>query len=166
MAQTKIIGGGMSSDKVIQAGVEQAVDPQFLAGRIAMRPLDYSGFGSVLGHYRAIAVASGVNGLTAAQIIQSIRWNPPVAQFKVLTRYAALLEVLTAITTACVFDLQAFVFRGATGNASGTGSTTLTFGGNNQKDAHVHGSVALRPGRRNPHGPGRRPADHRLHRQD
>lgn len=94
---------------------------------VVLRPFDTG-----LGHYRAISLAAAVNGLTAGQIIASLTWRAP-SPFFVLTRLSAQFEVLTAITTACVLDLKAFVFRGASAVASGTGSTTLTLTGNNQK---------------------------------
>ncbi len=86
----------------------------------------------VMGHYRAISLAAAVNGLTAAQIIASLTWRAPSPYF-VLTRLAAQVEVITAVTTACVLDLKAFVFRGASAVATGSGSTVLTLTGNNQK---------------------------------
>ncbi len=51
--QTKIIGGGVGTPGV---GQEMAVDPTFLAARVALRPLDYAGLGQVLGLSRASAV--------------------------------------------------------------------------------------------------------------
>lgn len=133
-------------------GAQEFVDPAWGAQRVIQRPLDYTLGGQLLGHYRAVAFASGINGLTAAQIVQSIRFVDPAAvgsapsRYLVLLRYAACLEVLTAITTAPVFDLQSFVFRGSTGASSGTASTTLTLSGNNQKARVTMGSALLANG--------------------
>jgi hypothetical protein len=42
MPQTQVLG---------KSGNPLEVDPQYLAARIALRPLDYTGQGKVLGHY-------------------------------------------------------------------------------------------------------------------
>lgn len=87
----------------------------------------------LLGQYRAVSVAASVRGLTAGQIIATLTWANANNNF-VLTRLACQLEVVTAITTAPIFDLAAYVFRGAAGNSSGSASTTISLVGNYQDD--------------------------------
>lgn len=152
MQSQQLVGGDTVAPSTGQVfpGLEEKlfVEPAWNAARVAMRPLDYAHLGQLLGHYRAVAFASGVNGLTAAQIIQSIRWvdlNSP-SRYMVPLRFAVSLEVLTAVTAAPVFDLQSFVFRGSTGNSSGAGSTTLTLTGNNQKQRVGMGPTILGSG--------------------
>jgi hypothetical protein len=123
-------------------GVPQIIDPSGGA-RINLRPLDYTispnPTAAVLGHYRAITFSGACNTITAGLILASLRWADPSRLF-VLTRLAMAIEVLTAITAAPVFDAQAFIFRGSTGNASGSGSSVLTMTGANQKTRASMGS--------------------------
>src|SRR5437879_1402314 len=100
MAQTKIIGGGAAGDAgVIAAGKEQAVDPLYLAARIAMRPLDYTGQGRILGHYMTgqrsgeIAATLGAGGKLA-----SIRW-PDLSTFLVLLRLKIGISISADVTS-------------------------------------------------------------------
>ena len=65
MAQTKVIGGGS-----IQPGVELAVDPTFLAARVAMRPLVYAAQGEVLGHYSAVQASGTTITLAAGDVVR------------------------------------------------------------------------------------------------
>lgn len=108
-------------------------DPTHLASRVSVRPLEYKNGSQILGHYRAVTFSGAVASISAAGILASLRWAD-ASRYFVLQRLAANIEVLTAITTAPVFDLAAFVFRGSTGNATGSGSSTLTGGANNQKN--------------------------------
>lgn len=115
------------------------VDPSFGAIRTSVRPLEYQYPGTVLGHYRAVAFSGAVNTISAAGILQSIRWVSSNA-LMVLERYSVITEITAAITVAAPIDIAAFVFRGASAASSGSGSTTLTgaLGSNNQK---VRGSM-------------------------
>ncbi len=113
-------------------------DPLWSAGRVSQRPLDYTTTvpGSSIagtGHYRAVAYSGAAAVLSTTDIIASLRWTDANRYF-VLTRLAMNVEVLTNVTVAPVFDAAAYVFRGSTGNASGTNSTTLTLTGDNNKD--------------------------------
>jgi hypothetical protein len=113
-------------------------DSIYDAVRTSNRPLDHNGYG----HYRAVTYSGAAAGLTAGQIISSLWWKDTSRKF-VLTRLAMNIEVLTAITTACVFDAQAFVTRGITAASSGAGSSTLAATGNFQKAQANMGSSLL-----------------------
>ncbi len=105
MAQTKVIGGGS-----IQPGVELAVDPTFLAGRVAMRPLEYTAVGEVLGHYSAVQVSGTTITLAAADVVASIRWTD-TSHYFVLTRIKVGWACNTITTTTTTMDLSATVLR-------------------------------------------------------
>src|SRR5437016_167328 len=115
MAQTKIIGGGVAGPQVITPGVEQAIDPQYLAARIAMRPLDYTGQGKVLGHY-AVGQRSGEIAATlgAAGKLASIRWAPPDGtSYLVLQRIKLGLSISADVTSAAIEQAyKATIVRG------------------------------------------------------
>ncbi len=91
---------------------QQQVDPLWLAARIALRPLDYTGQGAVLGHY-SVAQQSGDIAATlgAAAHVARIRWTDP-------TRYCVLLgirvgwTVTAAVTVAVPMDMRAIIARG------------------------------------------------------
>lgn len=74
MPNTVIVGGGTIADGA-NPGVPQAVDPTFLAARIAMRPLDYATKGRVLGHYSTFQRSGEIAAtLGATGALASIRW--------------------------------------------------------------------------------------------
>lgn len=132
MADMNIIieGGGSNNFGV---GSEMIIDPTFSAPRVSIRPLEYTqSGGTVLGHYRAVGLSGAVNTISAAGILNSLRWADSSRLF-VLLRLSAQAWVASAITATATIDLQAFIFRGSTSNASGSGSSTVTFTGNNQK---------------------------------
>ena len=115
MAQTKIIGGGApGSASVLASGVEQAVDPLYLAARMAIRPLDYTvAGGGVLGHY-AVAQTSGSIAATptALDVHASIRWAPTITNtYLVLMRLKLGYGVVSAVTTAVRMAYQASIAR-------------------------------------------------------
>lgn len=113
-------------------GYVQEVDPTFLAARYSLRPLDYNMNGYSGGGYRAVSFSGAVNTISAAGILASLRWADASRTFKLL-RLAVVTHISSAVTTATPIDVQAFLFRGSTGNASGSGSSTLTMTGQNQK---------------------------------
>src|ERR1700730_11333530 len=100
MAQTKLIGGGLSSQGT--PGVEQMIDPTFWAARIALRPLDYASKGNILGHY-AVGQRSGEIPATlgAAAPRARIRWAPPDGKsFFVLMRLKLGMSISADVTSA------------------------------------------------------------------
>lgn len=118
MAQTKIIGGGApGSPQVNATGIEQAIDPLYLASRVSLRPLDYTGDGAVLGHY-AVALKSGATvSLAANAPVARIRWAPSAALnnvFCVIHRIKVGWTVGGAITAAVQMDFDAIIARGFT----------------------------------------------------
>lgn len=91
-------------------GTAQAIDPTFNAARVALRPLDYSHLGVVLGHY-AVAQASGATvSLAAAAMLASMRWSD-ASRLCVLMRIRAGWSITGAVTAATVMDLQAVIAR-------------------------------------------------------
>lgn len=116
MSQTKIIGGGAAGAAgVLAVGVEQAVDPLFLAARIVLKPADYSGFGKVLGHY-AVGQRSGEIAATlgAAAHLARVRWAPPDGtSFFVLERLKLGLSISADVTSAAIEQAyKATIVRG------------------------------------------------------
>ncbi len=105
MAQTKVIGGGP-----IQPGVELAVDPTFLAGRIALRPLEYAAAGEVLGHYSAVQISGSTLTLAIADVVASLRWFD-LSHYLVLTRIKVAWACNSAVPAATTMDLAATVVR-------------------------------------------------------
>lgn len=106
MAQTQILGGG-----TLQPGVALAVDPLFAAARVALRPLDYSNAGQLLGHY-AVAQASGASvSLGALAHAASLRWAD-TTRYCVLMRIKAGWSVTAAVTAATPMDMRAIIARG------------------------------------------------------
>jgi hypothetical protein len=106
MPQTQIIGGGN-----LQPGVPLAVDPLYQAARVAMRPLDYTNQGQLLGHY-AVAQASGATvSLGAGAHLGSLRWTD-TTRFLVLMYLRASWSITGAVTAATPMDLQAIIARG------------------------------------------------------
>ncbi|SRR5712691_4424938 len=123
--QTKIIGGG-----VVNPGVELAVDPTFLAARVALRPLDFAQLGQILGHYRVSFITGTTVSIGAAGILAYLRWTD-ASRFLVLMRAEVGISVPAAITAATVVDCGIFVARGSTAAGAGGGAIGLT--NNNQK---------------------------------
>ncbi len=116
--QTKIIGGGPAGNpQSIATGVEAAVDPLYAAFRIAMRPLDYTSDGAVLGHY-AVAQKSGATvNIGALGHVGRIRWAPSAGTnnlFCVLMRIKVGFSFISAITVAVQMDFDAVIHRGYT----------------------------------------------------
>lgn len=62
---------------------EMAIDPAFLAGRVALYPLDYAWAGQVLGHYRYLDKTSG-STWNAGDALSAMRWPAPDAYFVLL----------------------------------------------------------------------------------
>lgn len=111
MAQTKIIGGGTSAQGT--PGAEFAVDPTFLAGRIALKPIEYAGQGKVLGHYGVCQQSGAVvnSTLSAADHLGSIRWSDS-STYLVLLRVRVGVNVQTAITIILETDVKLSIARG------------------------------------------------------
>lgn len=121
MAQTKVLGNDGAS--------VLAVDPTFLAARIAARPLEYAGYGRVLGHY-AVAQRSGtiVNStLGALGHVASIR-NPDPSAFVVLRRIKVGWSVMTAISIGLEINFRAIIARGFSVDFT-TASTAISMAG-------------------------------------
>ena len=113
MAQTKVLGG--AGPAVILPGFEQAVDPLYQAARIALRPLDYSTQGSVLGHYATGQKSGATVSIGAAGHIGRVRWAPTVANtFCVLMRIKVGWATISTVTTAVQMDFDAIIHRGYT----------------------------------------------------
>jgi hypothetical protein len=121
------------------------VDPTWNASRSAFKPIDYAMLGQVLGHYRVVSKSGATLGLAASAVLASLRWVD-ATRFFVLLRLAAQAYVTVQTTTATPIDLASYVFRGSTGNSSGTGSSTITFTGDNQKSRKNMGSSLLAAG--------------------
>ena len=133
----KIVGGGAA-----QPGTEQAVDPTFLAARVALRPYDYGNFGQILGHYKVAFAFSVVAGNGTSSLI-SLRYAPGGQSFFVLTKLRWMQALLTtAFTTQQIVDIQATIARGFTASDTGAGST-FTPVGNNQKARTAMGSSGV-----------------------
>jgi hypothetical protein len=116
--QSILIGGGVAGDpQVIAVGKPATVDPLYLASRIALRPLDYTGQGAVLGHY-AVAQKSGATAsIGAAGHVGRIRWAPAASLnnvFCVPLRIKAGWIVTGAVTAATPMDFDAIIARGFT----------------------------------------------------
>lgn len=117
----------------------QKVDPSQLAARVSIRPLEWSdpNLGPTLGHYRAVLVSGATNSLAAAAVLASLRWA--VNNFLVLMRITAWAGIQTALTAvADMNEINAFIFRGSTGNAAA--GTAISFTGTNQKTRQTMGS--------------------------
>ena len=108
MPQTQLIGGGN-----LQPGVPLAVDPFYQAARIALRPLDYSNVGQLLGHFAVAQVSGATLNIGAAGHIGSIRWTD-TTRYLVLMRIRAGWSVTAAVTAAVPADLRAIIARGFT----------------------------------------------------
>lgn len=121
MPQTQIIGGGLRDP-----GTPLAVDPTFLAARVALRPLEYAQVGQVLGHYGCAQVSGATVSIGAAGILGSIRWSDST-RFLVLMGLRAGWAVTGAVTLAAVMDLQASIARGFTVDFT-TASTAAALG--------------------------------------
>ena len=99
------------------AGNIWEVDPLFLAGRVAMCPLEYRGVGNVLGHYgvaQRSGAIDGVTPLTANSHIAGVRWAPSATAYFVLLRLRFGLTVTTAVTISLQKAYAAFILRGFT----------------------------------------------------
>lgn len=103
--KTNVLGDG---------DVQLAVDRTFKAARIALRPLDYSSEGRILGHY-AVAQRSGelVATIGALGHLASMRWSDGTA-YCVLMRIKAGWSVSGAVTTAVEMNLRAIIARAFT----------------------------------------------------
>src|SRR5712691_7553368 len=100
--QVKIVGGG-----IVSPGVEMAVDPTFLAARVAIKPAEYAQNGQILGHYRqAASTAAILAGANA--VLFSLRWADPSRYF-VLMRLSASVTTVAAITAQRTDPLVATV---------------------------------------------------------
>ena len=105
----------MPSTKVVgSTGVELAVDPTFLAARMALRPLEHASKGRVLGHY-AVAQRSGELAATIGALghLASLRWADDTT-YCVLMRIKAGWSISGAVTTAVEMNLRAIIARGFT----------------------------------------------------
>ena len=117
-----------------------AVDPTFLAARVAFRPLDYQGEGQVLGHYK-VGLKTGAIAATlgAASDLVSFQWNPTISAFAVLMSISVAVAIQTGVTTGVPLDLEAFNVRSFTVQAA-AGGGAVTFGAQNQKNRSTMGS--------------------------
>jgi hypothetical protein len=110
-------------DSVQNPGISEEVDPSFRAGRISLRPLEYTTLqGKILGHY-SIVGTSAASAFAAASNQFAARWADPT-NFMVLMRLWASLQVVTAVTAQSLAPLMAFIARGYT-IRDATGATAL-----------------------------------------
>ncbi len=111
MAQTKILGGGTASQGT--PGAELGIDPTTLAAHIALKPIEYTGQGKVLGHYGVCQQSGAVvnSTLSAADKLASIRWSDP-STYLVLLRIRGGVNVQTAISIVLETDVKATIVRG------------------------------------------------------
>ncbi len=119
------------------SNVETQVDPSGLASRMSLRPLEWTGSGRTLGHYRMTFVTGTTVSISAGGLLAYLRWTDP-SSYAVLLRIDASVAVSAAITAATVADLAAFVGRGST--AAGSGGNAMSVAGNNQKNRGLFGS--------------------------
>ena len=105
---TNIVGANIAN----QIAVGLAVDPTFLAARVALRPLEYQSQGRILGHY-AVAQRSGELAATIGALghLASVRWSDATA-YMVLLRLKVGWSVSGAITTAVEMNMRAIIARG------------------------------------------------------
>lgn len=105
------------------------VDPLFMAGRVAMAPLEYKGVGSVLGHY-AVAHRSGSIAATLGALAHSasVRWSDST-RYMVLLRIKVGITIITAVTAAVETVFRAIIARGFsvdfTTNSTATDMATI-----------------------------------------
>ena len=132
---TTLVGGPSG----ISTGTPLAVDPTFLAARIAARPLEYAGEGQVLGHYKVgLKTGTFTAGFTAAQDIAAFQWSPAISAFAVLTRVTVGYVIVATTTESSPPDIQMFNARGFT--AQDTGGAAVVFGSQNQKNRSTMGN--------------------------
>ncbi len=116
--QTKVVGGGPAgSPQLISTGTELAVDPLYAAARIALRPLDYTSDGAILGHYMVAQKSGATVSIGALGHVGRIRWAPAASLnnvFCVLLRLRVGFSIISAITTAVQMDFDATIHRGYT----------------------------------------------------
>ena len=132
---TTLVGGPTG----LSTGTPLAIDPTFLAARIAARPLDYEGEGQVLGHYK-VGLKTGViaAAYTAAQDFVSFMWQPAISAYAVLISISVGLTISNVTDTNIVLDVQAFTGRSFTVQATGGGA--VVFGAQNQKNRSTMGN--------------------------
>ena len=116
------------------APVPIAVDPLFQAARVALRPLDYTGVGQILGHYR-VGVKTGAIAatLSAASGLLSYRWAPGNGTFAVLLRIEAAVVVDSTVTTGVPMDIAAWNARSFSVQAAANGAA-VAFTAQSQKN--------------------------------
>lgn len=104
----------LSTNIVGTSNVQLAVDPTFMAARIALRPGEYVTNGRTLGHY-AVAQRSGELAATIGALghLASIRW-PDTTAYLVLMRLKVGWSISAAVTTAVEMNMRAIIARGFT----------------------------------------------------
>lgn len=134
-APVKIVGGQKSQIP----GVELSTDQLWGAIYETVKPLDYTGNGQVLGHYRIAKQFAN----TAAQTgpLFTYRWAPNGNQLMVPLRISASAVITTPFTTAQVVDIMATIARAYT--AAATGGTALAPFTTGQKDRTNMGSSLI-----------------------
>jgi len=125
--QTQIVG---TANPGAIAPAAQAVDPTFLAARVALRPLEYAGFGRTLGHYRVAASTSAI-APAANSVMMSARWTDQTSLF-VLTRLLVGVTVVTAVTAQRQDPIVATIHRAYIVSET-TNITSIVPTANNQK---------------------------------
>ncbi len=118
MAATKIIGGG-NTTQVVVPGAELAIDPTFLAARVALRPLEFASDGSMLGHYAVGTKSGNFTGWAAAANAGSLRWAPSLSNIYLVLMRLKWGFVTQATATAGVYDVGAYIARGFTVDFTG-----------------------------------------------
>lgn len=135
--QTKNLGSSLPGSI---GPAEQAIDPVFLAARVSLRPLDYTGFGRVLGHYR-VAFSTSAIAPAANAVLAALRWTD-TGSFLVLNRLLVGVTVVTAVTAQRQDPIVANLARAYTA-AHTTNATAISLAGNNQKMRSIMGSSLL-----------------------
>jgi len=121
----------MSSDTSTIAGtgpnadIEMQIDPTFQAGRVQVKPLEYTepgkpGFG---GHYYVDAISGALTGVGANGVIFSYQWTDS-GYMAVLQRVSLVYYITTAYGTAQMNDFE-LIFASAF-TAAHTGGAALT----------------------------------------
>lgn len=117
-------------ESISNPGITQEVDRAFQAARVALRPLDHTAIGKVLGHYRAVGTTSAA-AFTNGAHLAALRWTDPL-NFLVLLKVRTFITVVTAVTAQRNDPLVLNIARAYTARDA-TGATALTISGNNQK---------------------------------
>lgn len=111
--------------------IEMQVDQTFAAGRVSLRPLEYTNaMGTAGGHFGVAAATGSTTGLSAGGAIYSFRWTDS-ARIAVIQKVLVGAVVVTAFGTAQEVSADLVVVRGFT--ASDTSGTAISMSANSGK---------------------------------